>query len=392
MFSRRTAWTRQPTPLAQLRADLQADGQSVCDLTDTNPTQQGFAYAPDVIATCFPPCPHYSPEPLGLETARHAIHRYLQTHGGQLTPDQLWIGAGTSELYAHLMHLLGDPGDCWLVPEPGYPLLDMIADTAGLSLQTYPLPLATDGYISMDALDSVRAQAPRCRAIVVVHPHNPTGHLLAPDQLEHLTTYCAAHELALVIDEVFLDYPLDRDPPLPTAARPWPCLTFTLSGLSKVALLPQAKLAWTAVTGPAQWVEEALERAALLADTYLNTATTIQTGAAQALAHAPAMQEQVRRRCRRNLSIAQQVFAETEITVRPPPGGWACLLRLPALQDDDAWALTLLKHQQVLTQPGHLFGLDRLAHGPHLVLSLLVHSDIFLLGCERLLAHVQQKE
>ena len=73
--------------------------------------------------------------------------------------------------------------------------------------------------------------------------------------------------MALIVDEVFLDYPHDAAR-LNSFATNHEGLTFTLSGLSKISGLPQMKLAWVLTTGPEDRVAAAMERLEVIADTY----------------------------------------------------------------------------------------------------------------------------
>ena len=194
----------------------------------------------------------HEPRAFGLPSARAAVVEHYRRRGVGVDPERVWLTASTSEAYLALFTLLADPGDAVLVPRPGYPLLDHLADLA--DVHRVPYPLGHDGrwHLDLAGLDAALARAPRARAIVAVAPNNPTGNDLEPSEQRAVLERCAARGVALVVDEVFADYPLDG--PLHRFAPPVPAATFVLSGLSKVAALPQMKLSWIVGLGPASAV------------------------------------------------------------------------------------------------------------------------------------------
>ncbi|MFY0541235.1 aminotransferase class I/II-fold pyridoxal phosphate-dependent enzyme [Nannocystis pusilla] len=219
MFSRRTAWPAADEP------PLVA-GPGVLDLTISNPTAVGLRHSPDLWASLADPgSAAYDPNPLGILPARAAVADYYRARvpGLDLDLADICLLAGTSEAYAHLLALLCDPGDVVLVPQPGYPLLPMIADLAHVELRPYPL--LYDGTWSIDLHALEAAVCPRTRAIVLVAPNNPTGNYLAAAELAAIDALAAARGLAVLVDEVFFDYPIGHvpeDSPIAGARRPSP--------------------------------------------------------------------------------------------------------------------------------------------------------------------------
>ena len=202
---------------------------------------------------------------------------------GQVEPSRILLTASTSEAYAYLMKLLTETGDELLIPRPSYPLFEFLAALESVRIVQYPL-IYDDGWsIDLDALDSAITE--RTRAIVVVNPNNPTGSFVKRRELERLVELCRKHELAIISDEVFSDYAFAPDPERVESLVDWTdVLTFSMSGLSKVAGLPQMKLGWIVVGGPASERAAAMERLELIADTYLSVATPVQHGSAGLLA------------------------------------------------------------------------------------------------------------
>jgi hypothetical protein len=373
-LSSRLPHAYEPNALTALLARLRTEGRLVLDLTLSNPTRCGFTYPEAEIraALSAPDGLNYDPNPLGSHTAREAIAAH---HGHDLRADDLLLTASTSEGYGLLFKLLGDPGDEVLVPSPSYPLFDWLARLEGLQARTVPSYFHDRWHLDMGALAD--AITPRTRAIVVVNPNNPTGQFLSKREWDDLTSLCAKRDLALLVDEVFSDFVLEpAEDRLATALldeHP-PCPVFLLSGLSKVAALPQLKLGWIAVRGPE--AEAHLEALAFLADQYLSVSAPVQAAAPRLLELAAHLRVQISGRLKRNLTALDGELATCPHLSRlPVEGGWSVLLRRPAVDDDEACALRLLETASTLVHPGSFFDLP--GNG-HLVLSLLVPEDTFL--------------
>ena len=386
-FSQRTSWSRGLTELESARVARVRSGAPVWDLTCANPTRQGFTYGREALASFWGVAEAYAPCALGLPEARAAVAAYICGQGGQVDASQVWIGSGTSELYWHAMTILCDPGACWLVPQPGYPLFDYVADLAGVRLARYPLAWDGAWYLQADALEQA-VGASGARALVIISPHNPTGHVWTAAEREMVVDCCRRHQMALVVDEVFLDYPVDASASEPSVAGCEEVLTICLSGASKVAAFPQGKVAWGAVAGPG--AEEFLARAELVSDTYLHASTVIQAGLPALLKAAPAMQARIRARCRENLAYARRRLAGTAVSVCGVPAGWSMLLRVPDTMDDIGWALRALQAEGVLVHPGYLFGMESVHSSPFLGVSLLLEASAFAEGIERLARLVEE--
>lgn len=374
----------EPNPLSRLLSERRAAGQPVVDLTLSNPTHCGFSYPEAAIraALADPAVLGYAPDPQGSRPAREAVAAH---HGHGLRAGDLLLTASTSEGYALLFKLLGDPGDEVLVPSPSYPLFEWLARLEGLQARAVPSYFHDRWHLDLGALEA--AISDRTRAVVVVNPNNPTGHFLSRSEWSGLTELCARHGLALLVDEVFADYALEApSDALPSALEDMdpPCPLFLLSGLSKIAALPQVKLGWIAVRGPG--AAEHLEALAFLADQYLSVSASAQAAAPALLGLAPGIQAQVQARLRANLAALDRALADRPHLSRlPVEGGWSALLRRPALDADEVCALRLLGETGVLVHPGSFFDLPG---DGHLVLSLLTPEAVFSEGLERALPQV----
>lgn len=390
LFSRRTDWDLSPNALSRAIASRRAAGGSVVDLTVTNPTAAALQHPPSLLADGMGlGDSRYEPEPLGLTPARDRVAAYYRARGRACDPAAVFLTAGTSEAFAYLLALLCDPGDAVLVPRPGYPLLDFLAALSGVRLVHYPLRYGGTWHVELEELARLARAEARVRAVFATSPGNPTGAYLKQGELAALERICAERALALVVDEVFADYPLGDDPQRAgSALGARACLTFVLSGLSKVALLPQLKLSWGVACGPAAQVGAALARLAVIADSFLSVATPVQRAIGRILAAAPALQAQVRARTAANLRALRAALAGGAASALDVEGGWSAVLRLPAREglDDVGWALALLE-VGVLVQPGALYDLD----GCHAVVSLLCEPEPFAQGVAILAREVARR-
>jgi len=369
-----------PNALSAALARRRAAGLAVLDLTVSNPTTAGFAY-PETLrgALAAPETAIYAPDPHGADAARQAIAAY-QGHG--VSADSLLLTASSSESYSWLFKAVGNPGDAVLVPSPSYPLFDWLARLEGLEARPVSA-LFQDGWgLDLEGLQAACTE--RTKALVVVNPNNPTGQYLTARDWAALTAFAAARGLLLIVDEVFSDHALEppADALRTVLATPEPpCSLAVLSGLSKVALLPQAKLGWMVLRGPGSMA--LYEGLAFIADQFLSVSASAAAVAGPALAAAPALQAQVRARSRANLAtLDRALVAHPYLGRRPVEGGWSVLLRRPAVGSDEACVLRLLEEASVLVHPGHFFDI---AQEGFLVLSLLTPEADFSEGVERIL-------
>ena len=357
------------------------------DLTASNPTRCGIPYPADLLAPLSDPRGLvYRPDPRGLESARRAVARELARHRATVDPADIVLTASTSEAYAFLFKLLCAPGDAVLVPTPSYPLFEQLARVEGVTARSYHLDAEAGWRFDLHEL----GQSPESvRAVVVVHPNNPTGSFVHPDDADALEALCARRGWALIADQVFLDYPLDGGPGAGTtfAARRR-ALTFTLGGLSKSVGLPQLKLAWIAVSGPRRLLGPALERLDYIADTFLSVATPVQLALAPLLRRGRAMRRTILDRCRANLRTLRALTRRLPaVEVPPVGGGWSAVLRFPAVIGEEELALELLRRDRVAVHPGYFFDFPR---DGVLVVSLLPEPASFRAGVARLVARIER--
>jgi aspartate/methionine/tyrosine aminotransferase len=383
MFSERTNWKLDSNRLSEALARRRQSGQPILDLTASNPTTCGFRYHSGSLlrALSDPKAIVYDPDPRGLLVARRAIVDYYASHQVQVGIDDLILTTSTSEAYSFLFRLLCNPGDEVLVPEPSYPLFAYLAQIQDVKLVPYALLYDHGWQIDFHALQNLITG--RTRAVIVVHPNNPTGHFTSPSEILELNRICAARDLAIISDEVFLDFAIDQPAPQSFAA-PRDALAFTLSGISKICGLPQMKLAWLVASGPQNRKAPALERLEIIADTYLSMNAPIQYALPTFLDHRTEFQSQVLARVRKNLAALDARLAQQKSCSRlEVQAGWYAVLRIPATRSDEDFALLLLETKGVYAHPGHFY--DFPADG-FLVVSLITPEEDFAEGIEQLLS------
>jgi aspartate/methionine/tyrosine aminotransferase len=380
-FSRRTNWNTEESELARAHRQRVQAGLPVADLTASNPTRCGFAYDRELLAALADPrALDYNPQPRGVLEARQAVCRYYAGHGVGLDPRQIVLTTSTSEGYSFLFRLLCDAGSEILVPQPGYPLFDFLAMLDDVRLKNAALIYDHGWQIDPEGLR--RAITPQTRAIVLVHPNNPTGHFTKPWEAEALARLCREFDLSLIVDEVFLDYGRG-DGARSFAAGLEGVPVFVVSGLSKIAGLPQMKAAWIVATGPQ--ADAALERLEVIADTFLSMNAPVQCALPAWLEGREAIQQQIRERVAANLAELDRQLAQVPVVSRlAVEGGWYAVLRIPALGPDEQMVLALLE-RGVWVQPGYFFGM---AESGWLVVSLLGAEREFSTGVTGLVAYL----
>ncbi|HEY8946776.1 MAG TPA: pyridoxal phosphate-dependent aminotransferase [Polyangiaceae bacterium] len=381
-LSERSGLDRAPNRLTEALDALRRAGNPVVDLTVSNPTTAGIEYESEALgrALAHPRSLRYEPHSLGAPGAREAICASWAELGVDVTAERVLITATTSEAYGYLFKLLCDPGDQVLIPSPSYPLFEHLARFE--AVQPVPYPLRFDGAWHIDFPELERRLGPRTRAIALVNPNNPTGSFVKVDELERL-----AHlGLPLISDEVFARYPLAPPRLAARSALGTPgALVFALSGLSKLAALPQLKLAWITASGPPELVTEAMIRLELIADTYLSPSAPVALALSELLELSRSSRHAVQRRIQNNAETLGRLLARSPISLRPIEGGWYAVLRLPNTRDEETWVLGLLREAGVLVQPGYFFDFE---DEPYAVLSLLTPEHDLALGVGRLVSYV----
>lgn len=371
MFSSRTEWNLAPNRLTLAHREALSSGQKIIDLTISNPTRAEIEYKESEVLKALGDrrTLDYDPQPKGLRSAREAVAAY---YAPTIDPESLVLTASTSEGYSFVFRLLCNPGDEILVPKPSYPLFDFLAELEDVSLVPYSLIYDHGWQIDVQSLEN--AITPKSRGIVLVHPNNPTGSYVGADERQQVNELCHQHKLALIVDEVFLDY-AHRGEHTRSFATNKDALTFTLSGISKISALPQMKLAWIAVSGPSIDVAPAMQRLEIIADTYLSLSAPVQLAAPVLLDQRETIQPQLMSRIRANLAeLDRQLAIQKSCSRLVVQGGWYAVLRIPVTRSDEDFAIELLQRSGVLVHPGHFYDFS---NDGYLVLSLIAAREEF---------------
>ncbi|MBR9977180.1 MAG: pyridoxal phosphate-dependent aminotransferase [Bacteroidetes bacterium] len=381
--------------IARRLRTLRAEGVELLDLTEANPARAGLAHPDETLyaaltsaSSCF-----YEPLPRGLPATREAIVGYYAADGISVDPEHLHCTASSSEAYSMLFKLLCDAGDGVCIPQPSYPLFSWLAALDAITIQPYRLRYGSDDTWSIDMTSLEMALDNRTRAVIIVNPSNPAGNYLRSDEFRILDSLCARRGIALIIDEVFWDYPLNNGSQAGgcalrqrSAGAEGICLRFTINGLSKSLGLPQMKLGWILSEGEARTRDAALARLDIIADSYLTVSTPVMHAAATLLARRPLMQNAIRERCICNLRQAMKILGPA---ILPVSGGWNAVVALPENTDEEAAAEILLRTRHVYLHPGDLFDFS---DGRYFVISLLPDPQLFRRAMQRLLAFLSGLE
>jgi alanine-synthesizing transaminase len=400
MFAERTNWNLSPNRLSENLAQHLAAGKRIYDLSASNPTEVGFAYDHETIlhAMCNASALTYVPDPKGLLRARQGVAEYYAERGDEVSVEDIILTASTSEAYSFVFRALCNPGDQLLVPAPSYPLFGFLADIHDVTLAHYPLIYDHGWQIDFPSLE--KAFTPRTRGIIVVNPNNPTGHFVKAEELAALNAICASRDMALIADEVFLDFAHAdsngrRELGKPQRPRPGNgrthslavnggALTFTMSGLSKISGLPQMKAAWLVASGPETLKKQALERIEVIADTYLSMNAPVQLAVPIFLQQRHGFQKQVLTRIRRNVGeLDRQLMLRKTCSRLDIEGGWYAVVRVPATRSDDDLAVELLTKKGIYVHPGHFYDF---ATDGYLIVSLIMPERDFAEGCRQMLS------
>lgn len=379
-FSSRLRWDFRRNRLAEALLEMRQRGRPILDLTESNPTRAGFSYPGEIIhALDDSRALAYDPSPAGSPEARTAISAYYRARGADVDPSRIFLTASTSESYAWLFKLLADPGDMILVPRPSYPLFEYLAALESVHVAHYQLAYHGQWSAGLGRIPE------RTRAVVLVNPNNPTGSFIKTDELRDLAGLCAERDIAIISDEVFADYAFGPDPRrVRTLVEESCALTFCLSGLSKVAGLPQMKLGWIVVGGPRKLRQAATRRLELIADTYLSVSTPVQIALPRLLS--AGIRDQIADRTAANLDfLRSSAPPNSPCELLKTEGGWNAVLRVPRIRTEEQWCLDLLRRAHVLVQPGFFYDFE---YEAFLVLSLLTRPEVFREGIARLLSEI----
>ncbi len=380
MFSSRTDWNLTPNALTQLLEEKRKRGERILDLTESNPTACGFRYPPELAQSlASEQSLLYEPDPRGLLSARNSVAEFYDRKGIHVDPGNIFLTASTSEAYSYLFRLLCNPGETVLVPRPSYPLFDYLCRLNDVEPIHYRLSYDNEWYLDGESLRNGFDQS--TRALLLVHPNNPTGSFLKNREAEQVVEISLQHNIALIVDEVFGEYQIDPGEEIyGSFAGEQRGLVFTLSGISKLMGLPQMKLSWIVLSGDAALVHDARNRLDVISDTYLSVGTPIQQALSTLFRGGQEISAQIRARITANHAWLRASTSQGPISLLKAEGGWNAILRLPNIYSDEAWALRMLQECNILVHPGHFFEIEQ---DTCIVVSLLPEETSFSDGITR---------
>ncbi|MBP9854402.1 MAG: pyridoxal phosphate-dependent aminotransferase [Candidatus Omnitrophica bacterium] len=388
-FSRRTNWDRQTNTITSLYDQLKRDGREIIDLTVSNPTACGFKYPQQEILLPLSKLENltYAPDSHGLLDARRAVAQLYAQNGIDVSIENIFLTASTSEAYSYLFRLLTDPDDIVLFPSPSYPLFQFLGEINDVRVEFYPLVYEDGWHIDMDAL--IKQLNSKVKAIVLVNPNNPTGNYVSSQEFERLNHICSSRNISLLSDEVFFDFHHTKIQPMSLAGNK-KVLSFTMNGVSKMLGLPQMKLSWIILNGPDELVMEARQRLEIISDTFLSVNTPVQNAFASWLPFKENIQNQIRERITENFSWLKNEMSKLKGSrLLHSQGGWYAVLSISDYKTEEEWVTKLLLKYHVFVHPGFFYDFD---DGTFLIVSLLPDFEKFKEGMLRILSRIEQEE
>jgi len=351
----------QPTnALYVAKAKREAQGEPVIDLVSGNVNHTGIHFPEELLARALVEGQRksidYHPHPLGQLEARNTIAAYYKQEGLTFPPEHILLTPGTSMGYAYLFKLLGNPGDAFLCPKPNYPLFDSIAEFCGVKLEHYSLQQIENQWtINFESLK--KAITHNTKAIVLVSPHNPTGHVASKDEIDRLTKIANEHQLPIIVDEVFAPFVFPPNTFYRPATSSAP-LVFTLNGFSKMFALPGMKVAWIAISGNTEWVQQSMQSLELMADSFLPINEIAQFAAPLIFKEGYTFLKNYQMTISKRRDECIELLRKSPfISLSIPQGGFYISLKLKK-GDEDEIAVRLLEQHGILTHPGYFYDFE----------------------------------
>lgn len=386
MFSKRFDFNIDANRLSLLLKKKKSSGRRILNLTLSNPTDAGLNYNSIGILNSIakPESLNYLPEPKGLASARESVSRYYYEKNISVNVRDIFLTSNTSEAYSFIFKLLTDPFDEILIPRPSYPLFSFIAGMESVNLKYYDVVYTENKIWEIDFESISNRLTKKTKAIILVNPNNPTGNFVKLKEINTLLKICGMNNVALICDEVFIDYGLDVEKKdIFSLAGIDYSLTFTLSGISKICGLPQMKLSWIVISGPEEVCEEAKDKLEIITDTYLSVGTPVQHAVGDLLSGREHVRQQIIDRITKNYCLLKSVTVNTNLMdLFKTEGGWYSVVKINKNIDEEAMVYDLLNLKDVYIHPGYFF--DFTGEG-YIVLSLLTSAEIFEEGIKRIL-------
>ncbi len=254
-------------PVLRRARQLEADGHQILKLNLGNPAPFGLDAPESVlrdVVHSLRDAQGYS-DARGIYPARLAVAESFARKGvAGVSPDDVFLGNGVSELIVMALQGLLDPGDEVLIPSPDYPLWTGAVGLCGGRAVHYGCDEQA-GW-APDLGHVAEQIGPRTRALVIINPNNPTGAVYSRQTLLGLLDLARRHGLLVLTDEIYDQIIYDAAVHECAAALAPDLLVMTLGGLSKTYRLAGFRSGWLVVSGPRGEAAEYLEGLELLAN------------------------------------------------------------------------------------------------------------------------------
>jgi len=359
--------------LYRLRDEVRSQGDIIKDLVSGNVNEQGISFPQEILESILLKSSRtsavYSPDPLGQKAARIAISNYYREQGSAIHPEHLMLTPGSSISYWYCFKLLANDGEEILCPRPSYPLFEYIALLSGVRMVPYTMEESRGWAINLENLEACIST--KTRALILISPHNPTGHVASAEEISTLSDIAERHDLTIISDEVFSEFLLE-DRTLPRPCNTQAPLVFTLNGFSKMFALPGLKLGWMAISGNPERVDQALKAAELISDTYLPVNEIVQAAVPDLMREGQGFLRYYRDEIRLRWQLATNSLSRSRVcSWVEPGGGFYVTVQLTNL-DEEQVAETVLREDHLLVHPGYFYDMNP----NHLVLSFAQKPDI----------------
>ena len=342
---------------------LEDEGHRVIKLNIGNPAPFGFEAPEELLQDVI----HNLPDSTGychskgLFPARKAVMQYTQTKGIEnVTVDDIIIGNGVSELIVMAMQALLNYGDEVLLPAPDYPLWTAAVRLSGGNPVHY---LCDEKQDWQPALDDLRSKiTDRTRAMVIINPNNPTGANYDKALLQEMLEIAREHDLIVFADEIYDKILYDGEEHHSIASMADDLLFITFNGLSKNYRAAGFRAGWMVISGAKYRAENYIEGLYMLASMRLCANVPSQHAIQTALGGYQSIGDLVlpTGRLGRQRDKAWDMLSSIPgVSCVKPKSALYLFPRLDPkvfpFQDDEAFALDLLRQEKVLIVQGTAF-------------------------------------
>ncbi len=144
---------------------------------------------------------HYTPT-LGLPELREAIAKhYYDEYGAVVVPEQVIVTPGSATALQLVLNVMVSMGDTVAIPDPAYPSTHNLVRLLGGSVLNIAVNESTRWQLTAELLEKHWNDS--INAVLLASPSNPTGTILADDELRRISEFCVAKNVFLLMDEIY---------------------------------------------------------------------------------------------------------------------------------------------------------------------------------------------